>query len=185
MAGGADSLDPGYWYYQTDYADLGETTQRQLYHWPPNDTTTPVPDLATALPTVTDGGKTLTIHIKTGIHYSPPLASRTVTAADIKYAMDRCFDAAVGNGYVGAYFSHIVGAPSPLPASSVPDVPGIQAPDATTLVIKLTQPVGVLATGQALSLPCTHAGAGELCGQVRQGRDPVLRACTRCSPGRT
>src|ERR671936_1044021 len=38
-AGGVDSLDPGYWYYQTDYADLGMTTQRWLYMWKPNDTT--------------------------------------------------------------------------------------------------------------------------------------------------
>ena len=33
-AGGVDSLDPGYWYYQTDYEDLAQTTQRQLYGWP-------------------------------------------------------------------------------------------------------------------------------------------------------
>ncbi len=154
VAGGVDSLDPGYWYYQTDYSDLGDTTQRQLYGWPPN-AVNPVPDLATALPTVSDGGKTLTINIKPGIHYSPPLANQTVKSADIKYAMERCFDGAVGNGYVGSYYGNIVGAPSPLPASSVPNVSGIQTPNATTLVLKLTQPVGVLSTGQALTLPCT------------------------------
>ncbi len=154
VAGGVDSLDPGYWYYQTDYADLGDTTQRQLYGWPPN-AIEPVPDLATALPTVADGGKMLTIHIKPGIHYSPPLANQTVAAADIKYAMERCFDAAVGNGYAGSYYGHIVGAPSTLPTSSVPNISGIQAPNATTLVLKLTEPVGVLSTGQALTLPCT------------------------------
>ena len=27
-AGGVDSLDPGYWYYQSDYQELGNTTQR-------------------------------------------------------------------------------------------------------------------------------------------------------------
>lgn len=154
VAGGVDSLDPGYWYYQTDYSDLGDTTQRQLYGWPPN-AETPVPDLATALPTVSDGGKTLTMHLKPGIHYSPPLANQTVKSADIKYAMERCFDGAVGNGYAGSYYSHIEGAPSTLPASSVPDISGLQTPDDTTLVIKLTQPVGVLSTGQALTLPCT------------------------------
>ena len=154
VAGGVDSLDPGYWYYATDYADLGDTTQRQLYGWPPN-ATNPVPDLATALPAVSDGGKMLTIHIRPGIHYSPPLASETVKTADIKYAMERCFDGAVGDGYSGAYYSHIVGAPSTPPTSSVPNISGIQAPNATTLVLKLTQPVGVLATGQALTLPCT------------------------------
>ena len=36
--GGVDSLDPGYWYYQTDYTDLGQTTQRTLYGFGPTDT---------------------------------------------------------------------------------------------------------------------------------------------------
>ncbi len=30
-AGGIDNLDPGYWYYQTDYIDMLRTTQRALY----------------------------------------------------------------------------------------------------------------------------------------------------------
>jgi peptide/nickel transport system substrate-binding protein len=153
VAGGIDGLDPGYWYYQTDYSDMAQTTGRQLYGWP-DGSNSPAPDLATALPVISDGGKTLTITIRSGIKYSPPLQTRTVQAADIKYALERCFDSSVGNGYAGSYFNHIVGAPSKLP-SSVPSIPGIQAPNATTLVIKLTQPIGVLATGQALTLPCS------------------------------
>src|SRR5213080_1671993 len=70
-AGGVDSLDPGYWYYQTDYSDLGQTVQRQLYGWP-RDATDPAPDLATDKPALSNGGKTLTINIKTGIKYAPP-----------------------------------------------------------------------------------------------------------------
>src|SRR4051812_47741570 len=64
-AGGVDSLDPGYWYYQTDYTELGTTTQRWLYGWKP-DATTPTPDIATGPPKVTNGGKTMTIKMKTG-----------------------------------------------------------------------------------------------------------------------
>jgi peptide/nickel transport system substrate-binding protein len=153
VAGGVDSLDPGYWYYQTDYEQLAQTVQRQLYGWPPT-ANTPVPDLATALPTVSDGGKTLTIHIKPGIKYSAPLANRTVAAADFKYALERCAAANVGNGYAGAYYIHIVGWPATPPAHPQP-ISGIQAPNATTLVIHLTQPVGVLANANALALPCT------------------------------
>jgi peptide/nickel transport system substrate-binding protein len=153
VGGGVDSLDPGYWYYQGDYSDLMQPTQRQLYGWPDN-ATEPVPDLATALPTVSDGGKTLTIHIKSGIKYSPPLQNRTVAAADIKYALERCLTPKIGNGYAGAYFTPIVGAPAML-AGKATTAPGIQAPNATTLVLRLTQPEGVLATGQALALPCT------------------------------
>ena len=59
-AGGVDSLDPGYWYYQTDYQELGNTVQRQLYGWKPAETK-PTPDLAEALPEVSNGGKTVTV----------------------------------------------------------------------------------------------------------------------------
>jgi peptide/nickel transport system substrate-binding protein len=153
VAGGVDSLDPGYWYYQADYSDLSQPTQRQLYGWPPA-ATSPVPDLATTLPKVSNGGKTLTITIKQGIRYSPPLQRRTVTAADIKYGLERCLNAAVGNGYAGSYFSAIVGAAAVLGGKGK-SASGIQAPNATTLVITLTHPVGVLATGSALTLPCS------------------------------
>jgi peptide/nickel transport system substrate-binding protein len=152
-AGSVDSLDPGYWYYQTDYEELGQTTQRWLYSWKPN-ATSPTPDIAQGMPQISDGGKTLTIHIKSGIKYSAPLQNQTVKAADIKYAMERCFAAPVGNGYAFSYYSGIVGTPS-APTPKVEDISGIQAPNDTTLVLKLKQPVGVLANANALGLPCT------------------------------
>jgi peptide/nickel transport system substrate-binding protein len=151
--GGVNGLDPGFWYYQADYTDLGQTTQRWLYGWTASGTT-PVPDLATAMPAVSDGGRVLTIHIRTGVHYSRPLASRTVTAADVKYAMERCFSLGVGNGYAPIYYGQIEGAPAE-PTKGVPDISGIQAPDSTTLVIRTHAPVGVLADADALALPCT------------------------------
>jgi len=152
-AGSIDSLDPGYWYYQTDYEEIGMPTQRMLYGWKPDDTS-PRPDIAQGLPQVSNGGKTLTIKIKPGIKYSAPLQNQTVKAADIKYAMERCFAAPVGNGYAFAYYSGIKGSPS-APTPHVPNISGIQAPDDTTLVLQLKAPVGVLATGNALGLPCT------------------------------
>lgn len=151
--GGVDSLDPGFWYYQTDYTDLGQTTQRQLYGWRARSLT-PVPDLATAMPALSDGGKTLTIHIRSGIHYSPPLAGRTVSSADIKYAIERCFLASVGNGYAFDYYGQIEGAPHE-PVSALPSIAGIRTPSPTTLVIHTNVPVGVLDNADALALPCT------------------------------
>jgi peptide/nickel transport system substrate-binding protein len=148
-----DSLDPGYWYYQTDYEELGQTTQRWLYSWKP-DANVPTPDIAQGMPVVSDGGKTLTIKIKSGIKYSPPLQNQTVKAADIKYAMERCFSAPVGNGYAFSYYSGIEGTPS-APTSKVKDISGIQTPDDNTLVLHLKQPVGILANANALGLPCT------------------------------
>jgi peptide/nickel transport system substrate-binding protein len=153
VGGGVDSLDPGYWYYQIDYVDLYQTTQRALYGWTPT-ARSPIPDLAMSLPKLSNGGKTLTFHIRPGIHYSAPLQNRTVAAADIKYGLERCFAANVGNGYAFSYFTNIVGAPAK-PTPAVPNVAGIQAPNTTTLVIRTTVPVGVLAFPNALGLPCT------------------------------
>jgi peptide/nickel transport system substrate-binding protein len=152
-AGGVDSLDPGYWYYQTDYSELGQTTQRWLYSWKPEDTK-PSPDLAAGPPKLSNGGKTITIKIKSGIKYSPPLQNRTVKSADIKYAMERCALPQVGNGYFGAYYTGIVGAKD-MQSQKAKEIKGIQTPDDSTLVIKTEKPVGILANANALALPCT------------------------------
>lgn len=153
-AGGVDSLDPGYWYYQSDYENLGPT-QRWLYNWGPTDTK-PVPDLATGLPKSSNGGKTLTIKIQSGIKYSAPLQNRTVKAADIKYSMERCFLPQVGNGYANAYYGEIQGA-SDYAAGKTNQISGIQTPNDTTIVLKLNKPQGVLSNANALGLPCTGA----------------------------
>ncbi|MEA2389234.1 MAG: peptide/nickel transport system substrate-binding protein [Thermoleophilaceae bacterium] len=150
--GGVDSLDPGYWYYQTDYKELGPT-QRQLYGWKPTETK-PTLDLATALPKASDGGKTLTVKIQPGIKYSAPLQTRTVKAADIKYAIERCFLPQVGNGYASLYYSDIVGADA-VKSGKTTELSGITTPDDTTLVIKTTKPAGVLTSAGALGMPCT------------------------------
>ena len=88
-------------YYQYTYA-ITYVTQRPLLAYKPNSIT-PVPDLAASMPTVSNGGKTVTVHIRKGIKFSPPV-NREVTSADVKYAMERGFDAAVGNGYASPYF---------------------------------------------------------------------------------
>src|SRR5688572_1212740 len=103
VGGGVDSLDPGYWYYQQDYAQLANTTQRQLYGWKP-DENKPTPDLAEDLPEVSNEGKTVTVKLKPNIKYSAPLQTRTVKAADVKYALERCFLPQVGNGYANVYY---------------------------------------------------------------------------------
>jgi peptide/nickel transport system substrate-binding protein len=151
-AGGIDSLDPGYWYYQSDYQEVYNTTQRSLYGWKP-DETKPTPDVAEALPE-TSNGKTFTIKIKSGIKYSAPLQTRTVKSADVKYAIERCFLPQVGNGYVNTYYGDIKGVEA-YKSGKAKDVSGIETPDDTTLVINTTKPVGSLADGTALGMPCT------------------------------
>jgi peptide/nickel transport system substrate-binding protein len=152
-AGGVDSLDPGYWYYQTDYQELGNTTQRQLYGWKPEESK-PTPDLAEALPEVSGDGKTVTVKLKSGIKYSAPLQDQTVKSADVKYAMERCFLPQVGNGYVNLYYANIEGVDA-YKSGKAKEISGLETPDPQTLVIKTTDPNGSIADGSALGMPCT------------------------------
>ena len=152
-AGGVDSIDPGYWYYQADYQELGNTTQRWLYGWKP-DENTPTPDLAEGPPKVSNGGKTVTIKIKSGIKYSPPLQTQTVKTADIKYALERCFLPQVGNGYANSYYADIEGVDA-YKSGKAKEISGIQTPDDTTLVINNSKPAGIFADGSAFGMPCT------------------------------
>ncbi len=152
-AGGIDSADPGYWYYQSDYQETGNTTQRQLYGWKP-DETKPTPDLAEDLPEISNGGKTVTVKIKPNIKYSAPLQDRTVKSADIKYALERCFLPQVGNGYANTYYTVIEGVQA-FKDGKANQISGIETPDDRTLVINLTEPSGIIADGSALGMPCT------------------------------
>lgn len=147
------SLDPGRWYYAYDYQALQHPTQRALYGWRPADVR-PSPDLAGGLPKTSADGRTVTIQIKPNIRYSPPLQNRTVTSADVKYAIERTFLASVANQYSTVYYGAIVGARA-FRSGRAQEISGVQTPDATTLVLRLEQPVGVISDGQALSLPGT------------------------------
>src|SRR4051794_30716474 len=139
--GDVDSLDPGYHYYQYDTQALDETMHRSLYGWKP-DERTPTPDFAASMPTISDGGKTITVKLKSGIRFSPPV-NREATSADAKYALERDFLPSVGNQYASVYYSDIVGSDA-YAAGKAKDVSGITTPDPHTLVIKTKKPVGVL-----------------------------------------
>jgi peptide/nickel transport system substrate-binding protein len=146
-----NSLDPGYSYYQYDFI-LDGALHRTLYAYKPNDTTAPSPDLAAGPAQVSNGGKRITIKIKTGVKFSPPV-NREVTSADVKYAMERDFLPQVGNGYASAYWGDIAGAKQ-YAAGKASSIPGIQTPDKQTLVINLVRPTAAIAIG-AMALPGT------------------------------
>ena len=87
--GDVDFMDYNVSYYTID--TLGQRPWlRLLYAYPatPGKTTTVAPDLATALPTVSNGGKTFTVTIRSGAMWdtSPP---RQVTAADALLGLKR------------------------------------------------------------------------------------------------
>ena len=141
-------LDPGETYFSLDY-EIMYPTQRPLLIFPPNSSTKLIPDLASAMPTVSDGGKTVTVHIRHGVHFSPPV-NREVTSADVAYAIERGANPNVANPYFPSYFDYIVGASK---ATGGP-ISGIQTPNKYTIVFHLTGPYGSFFEG-ALSLPLT------------------------------
>jgi peptide/nickel transport system substrate-binding protein len=146
-----NALDPGYSYYQFDFV-LDNAMHRTLFTYKPTDTTTPSPDLASGPATISDGGKTVTVHIKKGVKFSPPV-NREVTSADVKYAMERDFLPQVANGYATAYWGDITGSKD-YAAGKAKSISGIETPDPQTLVIHLDRPTAAIVIG-AMALPGT------------------------------
>lgn len=109
--GDVDHFDTSSAYYSTTYTMLRATT-RTLYTWPSTPTLAgelnPVPDLATGMPKITNGGKTWTITIRQGAQWNttPP---RQVTAADEVLGMKRLCNPISPTGAPGYFEDTIVG----------------------------------------------------------------------------
>ena len=76
-----DNIDPGITWYQMGYM-VDYATQRPLYSWKPEDGETPVPDLAESEPEISADGKTVTVKIRAGVRFSPPV-NREVPSKDV------------------------------------------------------------------------------------------------------
>jgi peptide/nickel transport system substrate-binding protein len=162
-------LDPGQSYFVNDL-NISYATQRPLFTSLPNTATALSPDLATEIPTtanggITDGGKTVTVHIRKGVFFSPPV-NREVTSADVAYAIERGANPNVAN----PYFTSYMGAASPAPIEGTQSssykggpVPGIKTPDKFTIVFHTIKPSGsflVSALSLPLSAPVPQSFAG-------------------------
>lgn len=101
------------------------------------------PDLASALPTVSDDGLTYTFTIKPGIKYAPPLQDVQVTAQDFIRAIERESDPKASSGGYPFYYSVIEGFDD-YGAGKADSISGLSAPDDQTLVVKITEPAGDL-----------------------------------------
>ncbi len=166
-----EHLDPGEAYFVEDYAVM-YNTQRPLFIYAPNSYGTLEPDLASAVPTtgnggITDGGKTVTVHIQHGVKFSAPV-NREVTSADVAYAIERAANPNVGNAYFAGYFGSA--SPTPLVGAQSPKytggaIPGIQTPDKYTIVFHMTAP-GAETLINALSLPISIPVPKEFAGPM-------------------
>jgi peptide/nickel transport system substrate-binding protein len=149
-ASDVDFVDPGHTYY-TFGMMVTFATNRPLYAFTPEDAEKAVPDLADGEAQISSDKKTVTVKIKKGVKYAPPV-NRDVTSADVKYAIERFFSVNVGGQYPG-YFSVIEGAPEK-PTTGVKEISGITTPDDQTIVFKLKQPTAVSFVA-ALVMPIT------------------------------
>ncbi|HEY3764299.1 MAG TPA: ABC transporter substrate-binding protein [Gaiellales bacterium] len=97
-----------------------------------------VPDIATTMPAVTDGGRTYTFHVHPGVMFSAPV-NRAVKPSDFQYAIERLFH--VGSPGVG-FYTIIQGADA-YAAHHTAHIAGIVANDkAMTITFHLTHPDG-------------------------------------------
>jgi peptide/nickel transport system substrate-binding protein len=111
------------------------------------------PDLAEALPEVSADGLTWTFHLKSGLHYGPPLQEVEITAGDFVRSFHRLLAPSLASFYAFDYLD-IEGA-AEYHAGTAASISGLEAPDDHTLVIRLTKPVGNLGArmAQAFSAP--------------------------------
>lgn len=93
------------------------------------------PDLAAALPDISPDGLTYTFRLKPDVHYAPPLVDRVVEARDFVTALE--YGVRHGDILPGP----IVGVDD-FREGRVDSIAGIEAPDATTLLLHLDQPSG-------------------------------------------
>jgi peptide/nickel transport system substrate-binding protein len=98
-----------------------------------------VPDLATNLGTITNGGKTYTFTLKDGIKFGPPL-NRAITSKDVLWAFERIGTKSV-NAQYGFYYDVIKGMTA-FKAGTAKVISGIKTPDPKTISFTLTKPTG-------------------------------------------
>ena len=140
--GFSDNLDPTGEYYQYTFDILSNLMVRTLVGYdhvagPAGNKL--VPDIATTVPTPTNGGKTYTFHLKPGVEFGPPV-DREVTSTDILYAIER-----IGTPKDGAEYSpyyRVIRGFADFADGKAKSISGIETPDPSTIVFNLTQPVG-------------------------------------------
>ncbi|MDX6524024.1 MAG: peptide/nickel transport system substrate-binding protein [Gaiellales bacterium] len=155
IPGNPDHLDPALSYTNEGWEIL-EATNNGLLTFKKaagGAGATVVPDIASAMPTVTDGGKTYTFHLRSGVMFGNPI-NREVKPSDFKFSIERLFR--VDSGGVG-FFTGIAGANS-YAKTRKGGISGIVADDKTmTITFHLTQPDGTfndyIATPFAFVMP--------------------------------
>ncbi|MGZ3184440.1 MAG: ABC transporter substrate-binding protein [Telluria sp.] len=123
------------------------------------------PNAAAALPEVSADGLTYTFHLRPGIRFTPDPAfhgaPREVTAQDYVYSLTRLYDPALKSPWLFLFEGKILGDEAlSRHFSYATRIPGLEAPDATTLRIRLKAPDRNLL--YYLAMPATGVVAREV-----------------------
>ena len=142
---GPDSTDAGNTYYafNLNFTRLYATPLTTYKACPGSCGLAVVPGLATALGTPSNGNKTWTFHLKSGVKFSD---GTPVTSSDVKYAVERTFDRTVlPNG--PSYFASLLAGnaakyPGPFKdrSKNLMALTAITTPNPTTIVFNLKEP---------------------------------------------
>ena len=128
---------------------IARAVDRTPYAFRP-DREGPQPDLAEGTPEISDDSRLVTVTIRSGVHFSPPV-NREVTARDVAYGIARGFLPGVDSPSAHLYFGDVEGVAAV--AAGRRTLPsGLQTPDDHTLEIRLSAPTGRL-VADALTLP--------------------------------
>jgi peptide/nickel transport system substrate-binding protein len=101
------------------------------------------PDLATALPEVSDDGLVWSFQLKDGLRFAPPFQDVPITADEVINALERLADPKASAGGYGFYYSVIEGFDA-VTSGEATSISGLSAPDPLTLEVRLTHPTGDL-----------------------------------------
>jgi peptide/nickel transport system substrate-binding protein len=135
-----DSLDPGFGYTtQAAEADWLAYTGLVTYaHANGQAGGKVIPGLATALPTISDGGKTYTATLRSGLHYSN---GAPVKASDFAYTIER--SSKIPWGGSGQFYGGTIVGAAAYAAGKAKSISGITSNDATgKITIHLIAPYG-------------------------------------------
>jgi peptide/nickel transport system substrate-binding protein len=133
-----DSLDPAISYMAVSWQMMFNTYDSLLTYRKESGTKGAelVPDLATSMPQVLDGGKTYRFTMVKGVKFAPPV-NREVLPSDLKYSIERVLRmASPGSG-----FYMVLEGAEPVAAGKAQQISGIVIDDAArTIEFRLTRP---------------------------------------------
>ncbi|MCZ0209062.1 ABC transporter substrate-binding protein [Streptomyces achromogenes] len=155
-----DSFDPGNTYYAYMY-NLSRLYARPLMTFKPgpgDEGNTLVPDLAASKGQPSDGGKTWTYKLRTGLKYED---GTPITSKDVKYAVERSNFArdvlSLGPNYFQQFMADGDKYKGPYKDKNPKGLSSIETPDDTTIVFRLKQPFQefdyLVATPQTAPVP--------------------------------